>query len=355
MTKIEHLMQKLPVQVDAALITSAQNRRYYTGFLSSAGILFVTKQQAYFLIDFRYFEAARDCITDCEVVLLTDAKKALKELCVKHAVKTVATENSYLTMTGFRRYEAMLAPVLLTDDNEVDRLILAQRRCKSRAEVEQIVIAQRLAEDAFTYILDRIKPGRTENEIALEMEMYMRSKGAEAVSFDFIVTSGINTAKPHGVPTSKPIATGDFITMDFGGITGGYHSDMTRTVAVGSATEKQSLVYHTVLEAQEAALAAISVGKRCNEIDKVVRDIIAAKGFGQCFGHGLGHSLGVEIHEDPRFSEACTDLVEPGIVMTVEPGIYISGEFGVRIEDTVYITENTVENITLSPKNLIIL
>lgn len=355
MSKIDFLSKNLPEQIDAVLITSEQNRRYYTGFPSSAGILLVAKECACFFIDFRYYEAACAQVRECEVSLLEDTKKCLREFCEAHQIRTVAGENTYLTIADFHRYSKLLEPVMLTDDSAADRLILFQRRNKTREEVEQIIAAQCITEDTFDYIINHIKPGRTEQEIALEMEMYLRKQGAEAVSFDFIVVSGANSAKPHGVPTAKPIANGDLVTMDFGAVVGGYHSDMTRTIGVGALSEQQREVYQTVLEAQQAGLDAIRIGRPCSEVDKAARDVIDGKGFAKCFGHGLGHSVGIEIHENPRFSTLCSDPVEAGIVMTVEPGIYLSGEFGVRIEDMVYVTENGVENLTHSPKNLIIL
>ncbi|RPF48460.1 Xaa-Pro aminopeptidase [Hydrogenoanaerobacterium saccharovorans] len=354
-SKIQQLMQNLPEHIDAALITSEQNRRYYTGFPSSAGILFVTKEAAYFLIDFRYVEAAKTAIKDCEVLLLENTQKSLQSLCKKHAVKTVAAENSYLTVGSFHRFSTLLSPVKLLDEDTVDQLILSQRRYKTIDEIEKIRTAQALTEETFNYILTRLSAGKTEREIALDMEFYMRRQGAEAVSFDFIVVSGCNSSRPHGVPSDKVIQNGDFVTMDFGAIVDGYHSDMTRTVAVGNITDKQKLVYDTVLKAQLAGIDAIKVGASCKDVDAAARDIIYNAGFEGCFGHGLGHSVGVEIHEEPRFSITSDDTVESGIVMTVEPGIYIEGEFGCRIEDMIYVTENKIENLTHSPKNLIIL
>ncbi|WP_312641942.1 aminopeptidase P family protein [Hydrogenoanaerobacterium sp.] len=353
--KIERLMQNLPEHIDAALITSEQNRLYYTGFPSSAGILFVTREAAYFLIDFRYVEAAKAAISGCEVLLLENTPKSLQSLCNKHAVKTVATENSYVTVSSFNRFASLLSPVTLLEEYTVDQLILSQRRHKTLDEIKKIRAAQALTEDTFDYILNRIEAGKTEREIALDMEFFMRKRGADAVSFDFIVVSGQNSSKPHGVPTDKIIESGDFVTMDFGAIVDGYHSDMTRTVAVGKVSERQRLVYDTVLKAQLAGIDAIKLGTTCSDVDAAARNLIKEAGFEGCFGHGLGHSVGIEIHEDPRFSTFCNELVEPGIVMTVEPGIYLAGEFGCRIEDMVYVTENGVENLTCSPKNLMIL
>ena len=189
----------------------------------------------------------------------------------------------------------------------------------------------------------------------LDMEFFARSKGSEGVAFDFIVVSGKNSSLPHGVPTDKKIEEGDFITMDFGCVINGYRSDMTRTVAVGNVSDEQRLVYDTVLKAQSASLTAIKSGIPCNEIDKIARDIIAKAGFGKCFGHGLGHSVGLEIHESPACNTRDTTPLETGMIMTVEPGIYLEDKFGVRIEDMVVVTENGCLNLTNSSKELIIL
>lgn len=355
MSKVEFIMQNLPDGIDAALITSEQNRRYYTGFHSTAGILFVTREAAYFLIDFRYFEAAKAAVSGCEVLLLENTQKSLSALCKKHGVNTVATETSYMTLAGFERYKRLLGDAELTSDTAVDKLILSQRRHKTEDEVDKIRSAQRLTDDTFDYILNRISAGKTEREVALDMEFFMRSRGAEGVSFDFIVVSGKNSSKPHGTPTSKKIEKGDLVTMDFGAVCDGYHSDMTRTVAVGQVSDEQKRLYDTVLEAQTQALKAIKLGKACKEVDAVARGIIDKAGYEGCFGHGLGHSLGIEIHEEPRFSSVSTDFIEDGLVITVEPGIYLEGKFGCRIEDMVYITKNGVENLTHSKKELIVL
>ncbi|MEE1161358.1 MAG: M24 family metallopeptidase, partial [Acutalibacteraceae bacterium] len=204
-------------------------------------------------------------------------------------------------------------------------------------------------------ILGNIGVGRTEREIMLDMEFYMRRLGSEGVAFDFIVVSGKNSSMPHGVPTDKKIEKGDFITMDFGAVCGGYRSDMTRTVAVGEVGDKQKEVYEIVLKAQKETIDFIKSGVVCKEVDRVARDIIANAGYGDCFGHGLGHSVGIEIHENPACNTVCETVMEKGMIMTVEPGIYIENEFGVRIEDMVVVTENGCENLTASKKELIVL
>ena len=212
-----------------------------------------------------------------------------------------------------------------------------------------------MTDDTFAYIAERIAAGRTERDVMLDMEMYMRRLGSEGVAFNFVVVSGKNSSLPHGVPTDKVIERGDFVTMDFGAVVNGYRSDMTRTVAVGTISDEQRRVYDTVLEAQTAALAAIRAGVVCKDVDKVARDLIARAGYGDCFGHALGHSVGIAVHEAPILSTRCDTVLKAGTMMTVEPGIYLEGKFGVRIEDMVLITEDGYENFTKSPKNLLIL
>ena len=221
--------------------------------------------------------------------------------------------------------------------------------------MKKIIKAQRIAEAAFEHILTFIKEGVTEKEVALELDYYMLSHGADGLSFETIAVSGKNSSKPHGVPSDKKIEKGDFVTMDFGAVVEGYHSDMTRTVAVGFVTDEQKNVYETVLKAQEAAQAAASSGVCCADVDKAARDVIENAGYGEYFNHSTGHGVGVEIHEYPRLSTVCKAILSVGNVVTDEPGIYIPEKFGVRIEDMLLITENGCENLTRAPKELIIL
>ena len=220
------------------------------------------------------------------------------------------------------------------------------RAVKDNSELENIIAAQKLTDDAFGYILNHISAGRTEKEVMLDMEFYIRKAGSEGVAFDFIVVSGKNSSLPHGVPTDKKIENGDFVTLDFGAVINGYRSDMTRTVAVGGVSAEQKAVYYTVQKAQKAALAAIKPGVKCADIDKIARDIIDKAGYKGRFGHGLGHSVGVEIHEAPSFSQRSNAVTRAGNVITVEPGIYLDGKFGVRLEDTFLVTKTGRKKLT---------
>ena len=340
---------------EAILITSYPNRLYYTGFPSSAGMVIITQNGAWLLIDFRYYEKAKKSVDAAEVILLKKTYSQLSEILKKQRVKTVFLETESVTLFQFSAMKSALPEFEISVDDALQKYISCQRSIKSQKEIENMKSAQRLTDDTFAYICERIKAGRTEKEIMLDMEFFLRKAGSEGVSFDFIVLSGKNTSLPHGVPTGKKVENGDFITMDFGAVVNGYRSDMTRTVALGTVSEKQKEVYETVLAAQEKALLFIGPGKKCRDVDKVARDHIAAAGYGECFGHGLGHSVGLEIHEDPACNTRCETVLQEGVVMTVEPGIYLENEFGVRIEDMVVVRKNGCQNLTESPKNLILL
>ena len=342
---------------DALLVASIPNRFYLTGFETSDGFVFIARDTAVFLIDFRYVEKAKQIVDSCDVRLSSAPLDEIKELCEANGIQTLYVESEKTSLDFAKRLSEKLASakVKVSDSDKFDILIRDLRSIKNQKELSLIKEAQKMTDNTFTYILERIAAGRTEKDVMLDMEFYMRKLGSEGVSFDFIVVSGKNSSLPHGVPTDKKIECGDFVTMDFGAIVGGYHSDMTRTVAVGSISDEQKAVYDTVLKAQLAALDAVRPGLVCKDIDKVARDIIYSAGYEGCFGHGLGHSVGVEIHERPNFNMRCDTVLLPGTVMTVEPGIYLENKFGVRIEDMVYVTENGCENLTHSPKELITL
>ena len=229
------------------------------------------------------------------------------------------------------------------------------REVKEEQEISQIVAAQRIAEAALTRVLPSIRPGVAEKELAAELDYQMLKLGSTGVSFETILVSGAKSSLPHGKPGEKKIADGDFVTIDFGAMVGGYHSDMTRTFAVGHATEEMRTVYATVLEAQLAGIAALEAGVPGSTVDQAARDVIERAGYGKCFGHGLGHSLGLNIHENPRASRLYPEPFKTGNIITIEPGIYLPGKFGVRIEDMVYLGADGKRNLTEAPKNLTIL
>ncbi len=354
MDRIKRLAHDLPEDMDAALIPSEVNRRYYTGFVSSAGALLVTREKAVLLLDSRYVEAGGKKVTDAEVVLMTDMARQLNELFEEYKVKTVGIESGYMTVESLYSLRKVLSAQML-DDPRLNSIILKHRCVKSEEEMAEIRAAQAITDKTFIHMLDLIKPGVSEKDLQLELDYYMLRNGATGLAFETILAAGANGSMPHAVPGDNVIKEGDFVTMDFGAAHNGYCSDMTRTVAVGKITEEQEKVYNLVLDAQLAAIDAVRAGVPCNSIDKVARDMIYGAGYEGRFGHGLGHSLGLEIHENPRFSMLCSDITEVGTVMSVEPGIYLDGRFGVRIEDIVMITENGCEVITKSEKKLITL
>ncbi len=339
----------------ALLVTGEPNRFYVTGFHSSAGVVVVTKEKAYFLIDFRYVEKAKSVVESCEVILSSRSEDEVLQLLQKQGVKSLFVETDTMSIAELTRYKEALQGIDILTDDQMDRLLEQMRAVKSEKELSLIRAAQKLTDDTFTYILERIEAGRSEIDVMLDMEFYMRKLGSQGVSFDFIVVSGKNSSLPHGVPSDKLIEVGDFITMDFGAVVEGYRSDMTRTVALGCVSEEQRKVYDTVLAAQKAAIEAVRPGLVCKDIDKVARDLIYGAGYEGCFGHGLGHSVGIEIHESPAFNMRCETVLAPGTVMTVEPGIYLENKFGVRIEDMIYVTEDGCVDITESERELIIL
>lgn len=348
---LEKFIEKLPNNVDGALIVSPENRRYFTGFEASDGFLFATKNGSVFLTDSRYIEAAKNQITCCRV---EEQTAKLSEYAARFNCKTLLVEADRLTVSQLKNLRKTLCSVRLTTV-KTDKLIDSLREIKTEREVEKIRAAQRIAEAAFEYILGFIKVGVTEKEIALELDHFMLSHGAEGISFETIAISGANTSKPHGVPTDKRIEYGDFVTMDYGATVDGYHSDMTRTVAVGVADDEQRKIYEIVLKAQLAALKTLKSGIRCADADSAARTVISEAGYGEFFRHSTGHGVGIEIHEKPNLSPKSTAVLRAGNIVTVEPGIYIPGKFGVRIEDMALITENGCENLTSAPKEPIVL
>lgn len=353
--RIEQLVKNLPQEIDAVLITSEVNRLYYTGLQSSAGTLLITKDgQSYFIVDFRYIEKAKAIIKDCQVELQSKLTGQLNQLISKHNINKIALETDYLSVSEYLRMKEQLKTQLVLD-TYVNQQIKCQRMIKSQKEIDLIRQAQKITDDAFAYICGYIKPGMTDRQIAGKLLDFCYCHGSQRPAFDFIVVSGKNSSMPHGVPTDKVVEEGDFITMDYGCTIDGYCSDMTRTVGIGKISDEQKLIYDTVLAAHKAAILAAKAGVSCRQVDKTARDIIQQAGYGACFGHGTGHSLGIEIHESPAFSTADETICEPGMVMTVEPGIYVEGKYGCRTENMIVITPDGCENLTASPSDLILL
>lgn len=341
----------------AALVYSGINRYYLTEFSAyDGGVLLVTAEQSYLLMDFRYAEAARMKAKHVEVVEFDALDRAVSALLQKHGIEAVLFEQEAIPYAQAKHYEKLCEKlgVKAVFDTTLDDAIRDQRIIKSPEEIQKIEAAQAITDAAYEHILPYIRAGVTERSLALEMEFFMRREGAEGVAFDLIVVAGANGSQCHGVPGESVLKKGDFITMDTGALLDGYHSDMTRTVALGEVSAEQKTVYDTVLKAQLAAIDAVRPGVRCCDVDKVARDIIETP-YPGTFGHGLGHGVGFEIHEWPRFSKLDQTVCKPGMVITVEPGIYIPGKFGVRTEDMVVVTEDGCRSLTHSPKELVTL
>ena len=358
MTLYGTLLNASPEAADAFLITSPVNRRYLTHFASSAGLAAVTPKTNAYFTDFRYTGAARKAKDEGVFAADIDIFEQKGDDWTKlfDGCETVLVEESFVTMSALAGLRKKLpnAKIVGGASQALEKL----RAVKTDDELADIEKAQSITDAAFTHITDwlsdHLGKGIRECDVALELEYFMRLHGADGLAFDTIAVSGTKSAMPHGAPDETPVGEG-FLTMDFGARCHGYCSDMTRTVCVGKPTEKMRDVYDTVLKAQEAALDFISAGKSGHAIDKVARDLIAARGYAGTFGHSLGHSLGLDIHERPVFAPSFGELIPAGAVVSVEPGVYLPGEFGVRIEDIVNITENGCKNLTKSPKELLIL
>lgn len=343
--------------IDAAIILSEENRRYFTSFPASDGVLAVCRDECVFYTDSRYIEAAENSIDCCEVREGKEQYKQLRDLFKRNNVKNIAVEESRMTLSRFNNLtkNEQLLDFEFISDGRLDTIVNALRSVKTEREINYVRQAQSIAEDAFLHILDFIKPGMTEKHVQLELDYYMLSHGAEALSFDTIAVAGKKTSMPHGVPGENVIKSGDFVTFDFGAVVNGYHSDMTRTVALGDVSEKQREVYNTVLSAHNAVLSTVKAGVTCREADAAARNVIKSAGYAECFGHGTGHGVGIEIHEYPFVSPRSDAVLNAGNIVTDEPGIYIPGQFGVRIEDMLLVTENGNVDLASSPKELIIL
>ena len=354
MNRVERLASLLPSDVDGAIVSTLTNREYLSSFLASDGFLIVLKDKALFITDSRYIEIARKKVVGAEVILQTNVYEQIHEICRQNEVKRLLCEQE-LTVAQFNAYKKALPDVELICSDELSAMIGDLRAVKDQSEIDTMCAAQAITDQAFTEICGFIRPGVTEKQIAAELEYYMRKLGADGVAFETICASGPNGSMPHAVPSDRVVQKGEFVTMDYGAKLDGYCSDMTRTVAVGQVTEEMEKVYNTVLEAHLASMAAVRAGVTGRDMDKIARDIIYKAGYEGCFGHSLGHSVGLDIHERPMFSPRSSEIFKAGDIATIEPGIYLEGRFGVRIENMVLVKENGFENLTASKRELITL
>ena len=350
--KYQNLISK--GEVDALLLTSKHNRQYAAEYCIAEGVAVICKTQSYYFTDFRYIESAQKNLPGFAVKMVDTEHpytKLINEAISDNTVKTIGFEDDTLTVEEYTLYNTKLNAVLHPYAAEIN----APRASKEPWEIEYMKKAQEITDAAFSQMCEVVKPGMTEKEVAAELIYRLYKNGGEGLSFQPIVVSGPNTSMPHGVPGERVLQYGDFVTMDFGCLYKGYCSDMTRTVALGFVTEEMDKVYRTVLEAQLAGIAVTKAGVAGRDIDGAARKVIADAGYGAYFGHGYGHSLGLEIHEAPNANPSNDQPMPAGAVCSAEPGIYIPDEFGVRIEDVTVLTENGCEILTKSPKNLIIL
>lgn len=343
--RINKLREKFDtLGVDAVYVTSQTNHRYLTKFDNGDGFLLITKDKAFAFEDFRYVEIAEKLLGGTYTVL---DPKQVYETIANEGIRVLGIEDRAMTLSAYEAFKARVSAEL----KGIGGTLTDMREVKDEWEIEQIARAQKITDRAFEHILGIISTDITENDVAAELEYFMRKNGAEDKSFETISINGEKTSLPHGVPENVKLKKG-FLTMDFGATVNGYHSDMTRTVCIGKADGEMKKLYNTVLRAQLAGLEYLRAGVNTKDADKVARDIIYEnyKGY---FGHSLGHSVGLEIHEMPALSPNCDRILVSGNIVTVEPGIYIPGKYGTRIEDLVVIRENGITNLTKSPKELI--
>ena len=341
-------------ELDALLLTGESNCFYATGFLGE-GVTVVTKQGAYYITDSRYTEAAEKTIGAAAKVWEMSRENPMSAL-IRRALEEagavkVGFEEEVMTVAQHKVFAEKLFCELLP----ASKLLTSLRGSKDEEEIARLVAAQKIAEGALAQLLKEIRVGMTEKEIAARLQYLMVSAGAEKLSFDTIVASGPNSSMPHAVPTERKIQKGDFITIDFGCVYGGYCSDMTRTFAIGEVSDEMRRVYNIVLEAQKAGIAAARAGISGKDIDGAAREVIEKAGYGKYFGHSFGHSLGIDIHESPNASPANEEPMPVGAVISAEPGIYLPSKFGVRIEDVLVLHEDGCRNITAFPKELLVI
>lgn len=352
MSRIPRIRERLGA-LDALLLTDPISIRYASGFFITDGAAVITKKGAWLVTDSRYIEAARNQVAGMDVLCVSAEKPLsawLREL-IAAAGSAVGAEETRMSHSEWAGFETLLGVSLRPSAH----ILAGLRASKDAAEIELSTAAQRIAEKALDEVLGLIRPGLTEKEVAAELVYRMYKYGSEANAFDPIVVTGAKSSMPHGVPGDDIIKDGDFVTMDFGAMFGGYCSDMTRTVAVGHATREMRDVYAIVLEAQLAGIDKARAGVTGREIDGAARAVIEKAGYGAYFGHGFGHSLGLEIHEAPNANPRNDEPMPLGAFISAEPGIYLPGRFGVRIEDEMWLREDHAQVITQAPKELIIL
>lgn len=350
--KIRNLLKK--ENLDAIIITGRANTIYNSGFTGSTSILLIGQEKAWLVVDFRYtIQAKAQVFEGIEVVEQQESfYKTINELIAGDSIGSIGFEGNTVTFSDYQKMRLGLsrAKSLVSLDGQIDRL----RLIKDADEIECIQQAVLLGDRVFDHIIKFIKPGMKETDVSAEIEYMMKKLGAKGPSFETIVAAGHRSAMCHGTATDNVIRNGDAVVMDFGLIYRNYCSDMTRTIFIGEPNNELARIYGTVRQAQEAALSGIVSGIKASDADKIARDIITEAGYGETFGHSLGHGVGVEIHEDPRLSAKSEDILADGMVFSVEPGIYLEGIGGVRIEDMVVLEGGKPRILTTSTKEMIV-
>jgi len=355
--KIDNRLQKLrqglaEKEIDAILISQPENRRYLSGFDGSSGYLLITPQNTILATDFRYMEQAKIQAPDYEIFqTIGGIVDWFPQLVAELNLKKLGFEAGHIT---FARYQ-QLSDILNKAQSQlrlipVDGLVESLRAIKEPEEIELITKAAEISDAALEYIENMIDIGMSEKEVAWEIEKFIREKGSDTIPFDVIVASGANSALPHAKPSSRAIQSGELVVIDIGARFGGYSSDLSRTICLGTPDDTFRKVYDTVLRAQLTAMATITEGMSGSQIDNLARVVIEQAGYGQAFGHALGHGIGLASHEAPRLGPNSADKLTSGMVFTIEPGIYLVGWGGVRIEDAVVLEKGKVRAISKAKK-----
>jgi Xaa-Pro aminopeptidase len=351
LTKLREAMSTGRWPIDGLLVSAPSNRFYLSGFTGSAGVLLITASKAWLLTDFRYMSQAPEQSPDFEVVQhAPHLLDTVKTLCMDHQIRQLGFEQDAVMYGYFLELERALANTRI-DLIACKGIVEELRMTKDESELQIMREAAAIADNTFAYILGQIKPGMREREVAWLMEQHMRELGASGPSFETIVASGERSALPHGIASDRIIGSGELVKLDFGAKYKGYCSDLTRTVALGVVPDELKRIYAIVLEAQQRALDGIKAGMTGKEADAIARTHIANAGYGDRFGHGTGHGLGIDIHEAPTLSPRGEHALVPGMIVTIEPGIYLPGLGGVRIEDDVIVTVDGVHRLTHADKS----
>ena len=340
-------------RLDGILFTSLENIRYLSGFTGSDAAVVLTEKESFFLTDSRYWTQAEQEVKGAEIVRYKKKLDGIASLFLSLKLKAIGFEAAFLTVSLHRTLSERLGHGIRLHPMEEE--IKSLRMVKDEEELALMRKAIQISSDAFQHALKIVKEGIREEEIAFEMEFHMKRNGAEALGFDIIVASGKRSALPHGRASQKQIERGDFVLFDFGSRFQGYHSDETCTVICGPPTSEQKTIFQLVKEAHDRAVALVRPGISIHEVDAAARDHIRNGGYADYFGHGLGHGVGLAVHEDPTINAEKKNILQEGMVFTIEPGIYVPNLGGVRLEDMVRVTSQGVEVLTYLPKDLVVL